>query len=270
MRRVLVLLALILVAPAASAHVETFTQAKPLSIGPYNAVVQPKPEPMFANTALTMTAVFSTAADGRFADPDAKLVLVRPTGEPQEAALEPDGSGYQVASIAVFEPGNYTARIVVTDAEGEHANSTTFFVYPDLPIRIRTADSSAPDPLVGKPYEIQIETIDKTELTRKDALTDLTLVLERWKDDHSEMLGSQSVPLERAGAGLWGATHTFDVKGMYHLRFSSVSGGFKPDDVPILHVYALDPPPGSNPTPVPAAGALVALAVGALALARRR
>jgi hypothetical protein len=267
-----VALALALAPALVDAHIEQFTQAKPVSLGPYNGVLRPKPEIMFANTALSMTAIFSRSSDGTLANVPATLELVSPTGEAKRAEMKPDGTGYVVASIAVFDPGNYTARVIVKDDTGEYSNATTFSVYPDLPVRFRS-DPNQSDPLVGRSFPIVIQTVDPVDLTPKDAFTDLTLTLERWTDDHTRILDAESLPLNHAGAGLWKADHTFPIKGMYHLRFSSLSGGFKPDDVPILHVYALDPPPGSNPTPLPPGALLAALVAAALLLApgqRRR
>jgi hypothetical protein len=261
-------LALALAPALASAHIEQFSQAKPLVLGPYNGVIKPQADIMFANTALSMTAIFSNSADGTLANVPATLDLIAPSGQTKHAEMKPDGTGYVTASVAVFEAGNYTARVTVKDDAGEYSNETTFPVYPDLPVRFRS-DPGQSDPLVGQTFPIVIETVDKTDLTPKDAFADLTLTLERWTDDHTQILGTETIPLTHASVGQWKADHVFPVKGMYHLRFSSLSGGFKPDDVPILHVYALDPPPGSNRTPLPQGAVFVAVGLAALLLARR-
>lgn len=268
---ILALLVLAALAGSASAHMEAFTQAKPLNIGPYNAIVQPRPEPMFANTALSMTAIFSKAATGQFAgNLDSTLVLVSPSGANKSVKLQPDGTGYMIGSIVVQEAGNYTFDIIVRDQNGTYRNGTTFTVYPDLPVRFRSEDPQQSDPIAGEPYTIGIHTIDPTTLTPKDAFTDLTLHLEHWKLDHSEKYGVVELPMQRASLGTWRSEHVFPVVGMYHLRFSSVAGGFMPDDAPILHVNALEPLPPTNDTPAVPAGAILALALAAFVLHRRR
>ena len=78
--------------------------------------------------------------------------------------------------------------------------------------------------------------------------------------------------MTRSEKGVWKLQHTFDLKGMYHLRFSSKAGGFKPDDVPILHTYANDPPEGVGGKRAPAPALALGIAVVGLAAwpSRRR
>jgi hypothetical protein len=259
-------------APTAEGHIVTFQQAQPLVMGPYNALVEPKPDPMFANSALSMTAIFSRIADGTYApDVPATLQLLGPDVN-KTSPMQPDGTGYDVASVLVPNPGNYTARVGVTDANGTYWNQTTFYAYPDLPIRIQSEDPSQPDPYTNQTFQISIVTLDNITLARTDAIGDLTVYMEQWSDDHRILYSTTPYPMTHAGKGLWHLDYVFPRSGMYHLQFSSVSGGFKPNDVPILHVYALDAPGGNKkllPDGGVALGALALCAV-AVALGRRR
>ncbi|MFA5862476.1 MAG: hypothetical protein WDA16_12350 [Candidatus Thermoplasmatota archaeon] len=264
----------LLLAGSASAHIVTYQQAVPLTLGPYNALVQPKPDPMYANSALSMTAIFSRVADGTYVpDLPATLQLTGPGGLNKTTTMQPDGTGYVVALVAVPTAGNYTARIIVTDQGNEYANQTQFVAYPDLPIRFQTEDPNQPDPATNdSSFLIGIVTVDNITLERKDVMTDLTLILEQWSDDHRTLHSTTIVLMEHAGKGLWRTSYAFTTQGMFHLRFSSLSGGFKPDDVPILHVYARDDPAKAKKAPLPDAG-LVTLALAGVALlaaARRR
>lgn len=278
MRMVVALAFALALAPVASAHLTDFSQAKALGLGPYNVIMTPKPSPMFANSALSMTAIFAHTADGTYVTEGIAptLVLIGDDGKNATTKMTPDGTGYYVASLAVATPGNYTARIVVDAPDGQHANDTTFTVYPEIGVRFRSGDASQPDPLVGERYAIKVDTYDPATLEPKDPGADLTLTLERWNDEHTILQGVESFPMVRTGNGHWKLDHTFTAKGMYHLRFSSVAGGFKADDVPILHTYANEPatPPGGNKVGMPApALTLGAILLGALALAfatRRR
>ena len=275
-RTVALFLVLLLALPLAGAHIEAFSQSKPVSVGPYSAIVEPRPAPMYANGALSMTAIFSRTADGTYATKGIQpsIQVTDAAGNNTTTPMQPDGSGYYVASVAFREPGNYTVSVIVKDAEGTYSNASVFTVYPDLPVRFRSGDPTQLDPVVGEPYAIAIDSLDpETLLPADNGVTDVTVTLERWSDDHSRLFEATPHAMTHAGVGRWTLDHTFPVKGMYHLRFASVSGGFKNDDVPILHVYANEPAPGSGtpgtrPVPLPWAGVLLAL--GAVALARRR
>lgn len=231
----------------------------------------PKPSPMFANSALSMTAIFANAADGSYVTSGIapSLVLIDQSGANQTTKMAPDGTGYFVASLAVAKPGNYSARIVVQAAGGTFSNSTNFSVFPEIGVRFRADDPTQTDPLVGQDYTITIDSYDPDTLAPKDPGSDLHLSLERWSDDHTVLYGSQEFPMQHAGPGRWKLQHTFELKGMYHLRFASASGGFKSDDVPILHTYANEAPAATG-NKVPAPGlALLLVGTAGVALARR-
>lgn len=267
----LALLVLVALAGAAEAHVEAFSQAQTMRLGPYNAVVEPSPSPMFANSQLTMRAVFTK--DGRYATQvQPQFELTDAGGATVKSRMEPDGTGYFIASVAVTGAGDYTATVSVPDGNATHANTTRFTVYPDLAVRIRTADPGQSDPFVGDEFSLAFETLDNVTLRRADKLTDLTVLVEHWSDDHATLLGQEDIALDRQDAGVFGKAHVFPEKGMYHMRFASRSGAFNYEDAPILHVYASDPPAGSTDgKDAPSVGVLALLGIGSLvALLRRR
>lgn len=273
--RALLVLALVLLAaaPAAQAHIETYSQGRSLRVGNYLAQVEPQPSPAFANETISLSALLSKMSTGGVAR-NAKLDVqaIGPAFQ-RNFTLVDNGDGYHVAPATLPAPGNYTLRIVITDDAGVHTNDTYLEVYPNLPIRLRSADP-AQDLTSGRVTPLVIETVDPFTLTRKDGVTDLRMAIEHWTDDHRQMLGVKEVDMKRTGTGVWRVDHTFDPAGMYHLRFASGSGGFNYDDVPLLHVYAYAPEDntggGDNKTPAPGLlGAALALAAVAL-LARRR
>lgn len=275
--RVLPLIVLLaFVSPLASAHLETFSQAKPLLVGPYNALLEPYPAPAFENSALTIRSLFTRVDTGRYATSlDVTLDFTSPSGATQTKRLEPDGTGYFVALVSIQEAGEHVAKLTIKDAAGTYANATNVTVYPDVGVRLRAADLDVMDPVVGAPYPLGIQVVDNVTLAPSVVLTDLTVKLEHWTDDHETLLGEVEVPLTDAGEGVWRATHTFPVAGMYHLRFASRSGGFNYDEVPLLHVYAstaaptTGDPPGPREAPLPGLLAALGLAAAALATAAR-
>ena len=267
------LLALVLLAPVAAAHLETFSQAVPLTLGPYSALVEPVPAPAYANTALTLRALFTKTETGTYATKlNASVDVTFPDGTNQSRPLEPDGSGYFIAYVVVREAGEHVARFRVQDADGTYENGTSVTVYPDVGVRIRPADPDLSEPVVGDEYPLGVLVLDNVTGRPRDDLVDLRVDLQHWTDDHTTMLGSEEVALEKGDGGSWRVRHVFPQKGMYHLRFASSSGGFNYDDIPLLHVYANDPLPGQvsqeKETPLGPAAAVLALVL--VALLRRR
>lgn len=268
-------LALALAPTLASAHIETFSQAKPLVVGPYNAIVEPVPAPAFANTALTVRALFTTIETGRYPKSvDASLEFILPDGTNTTRALEPDGKGYYLASVAVRGAGEHVARIHVDEDGKRHTADTTVTVYPDVAVRLKPADTDIGDPFVGQPYPLGVAIVDNVTRRPSDVLTDLSVRLEHWTDDHTTLLSSQDLVLDKRTTAVWAREHVFPEKGMYHLRFASRSGGFNYDDVPLLHVYASDAPAVTDEdgarreSPLGLAALVVALAL-AVVLRRR-
>lgn len=261
-----------LAAPAAQAHVESFSQAQSLQLGPYYALLEPRPTPPFANHSITFSALISEAGTGKYAtDVPVKLVIGGPGGHNERLTLRHDGTGYHLASTMLSTPGLYSMRLLVENkTSGEtYSADSEIEIYPDLPFRIRAVDQAL-DIYTGSTMPLAVEVVDPASLARKDTLTDLTFHLEHWSDDHETLYASVDVPGKKVNPGVWRIDHRFDEPGMYHLRFASQSGGFTHADVPILHMYATAPPENVDATSeTPGAPALVAVLVALCLLALR-
>lgn len=274
MRIALALLAAILLAPAALAHVETFSQSTSLVAGPYLVFLDPRPQPAFSNTTVSIVAqVSSSATGGLVTNVPANVTLTPPGGAPVEKKMESDGTGYLVSPFTLAGPGNYTVSIALHDGAGApHTASMSFDVYPDIPYRIRAVDQAV-DVITDQSTPLAFEIVDARTLERTDALTDLRVNLEHWADDHSHKIRDNEMDATRVTSGVWRIVPVFKEAGMYHMRFASQAGGFNYAEVPILHVYATPSDRTSvddQETPF-APAALLALALGiALTLAPRR
>jgi hypothetical protein len=266
---IIALAALPALAPA-EAHAEAFGQAKGLSFGPYEGILEPKPSPMFANSALSMTAIFTRAAAGTIVvDGITPFLDLTAPGYNKTTKMEYDGRSYFVASVAVTQPGNYTARVRVQDANGTYTNSTEFQAYPETGLRFTNLDPYQDDPTLGKPYRIDVVTMDPDGLLVVDKLTDVNITLEHWSEDHKALLTSETLPMTRTAPGTWRLEHTFDELGMVHMRFASTSGEFASTDVPILHMTVYPAQPAAAKA-TPFVGGLMMVSLGLAALLIRR
>lgn len=263
--------------PTVDAHVEAPSQGKSFTAGPYLVYLQPTPSTVYANTTLGLTAQLADNATGAPArGVSAALVIGGPNEYNRRVTMNEDrrGSGYLIATVLLPYEGVYSIRLLLTDDQGTYSADTDLEAYPDLPVRIRSADETE-DAFVGQISTFTFEIVNKSSLKRVDGYEDVRVRLERWTDDHGQMLGSVDVTPTRVETGLWRVEHRFMEKGMYHMRFASQGGGFTYDDVPLLHLYAEMPPeedggeePGDNTVPAP--GLLPLVAAPALLAARRR
>lgn len=271
----ILLLAALLLAPLAAAHVDSYMQSRALQAGPYLVFFEPRPAPPFANHTVSLVVQLSDAGTGTpvRGDVPVTILVAGPGGFTERKPAESDGTGYQIASMVLPERGNYSARVLIRDdATNEtHGADTEFEVFPDLPFRIRPVDVAL-DIYIGQRTPIAFEVLDPITLERKDdAFPNLTVNVEHWSDDHTTFYSAEEVAAQKTGTGVWRIDHTFKEAGMHHLRFASAAGGFNYADVPLLHVYALQPQEGElTQTPgLGTLGAVVAL-LGAFVLLRRR
>lgn len=268
---VLVTFALATLPTPANAHVDTFSEAKTLTVGPYSVYGEPGPAPIFAGKMMSYSAIITDKRTGGFAsDVEVRLNVTSPNGSSRAIDLKPDQSGYHVGGMVVTERGNHTATITIKDAEATHRGETWFEVYPDLPVRFRPAEATL-DAYSGTRTPLRMEIYDPETDTAAN-LADVTMRVEHWSDDHTTLLGADELPMRQEAGAIWVATYTFPKPGMYHLRFASDAGGFTYADVPLLHMYALEPAPqnnATNETPLAPLMALGVLGVAALALRRK-
>jgi hypothetical protein len=267
----LVLLATVLALPLAAAHVEGFSQSKTVAAGPYTVFLQPKPDVIFANTTVTISAQVADNMTGALArNLTATMLVGGPEGFNKRSEMRYD-AGYFLGVTALPHRGNYSFRLLLKEASGTtHVAETELEAYPDIAVRIRSADATE-DVFVGQPASLTFQVVNATTLQPTDGYDDLKILYERWSDDHGAMLGVEEGSIAKIGKGLWQANHTFTERGMYHLKFASQAGGFTFADVPILHTYATAPPqPDIEEEPersVPAPGlAPLAFALGIVAL----
>ncbi|HET6405840.1 MAG TPA: hypothetical protein VFH78_14450 [Candidatus Thermoplasmatota archaeon] len=275
MKHVAIALALLALAPLASAHVESYTQSRSMAVGPFLIYFEPRPTPPFAQSTVSMVAQFSDNNTGTLLrDVPSRVQVEGPDGYAEEKTMAPDGTGYHIASLVLPAAGNYTARVHVTDRSSgqEYSAQTDFEVFPNIPFRIRPVDSEA-DAIVGVRTPLAFEVIDPTTFARKDP-GDLRVRIEHWSEDHTEFRGAEEVSPTRLSPGVWRIDHVFRSSGMYHIRFASDAGGFNYADVPLLHVYATaagtPPPQEGNDTPWPTLGAVAVALLAALLLTRKR
>lgn len=257
-------------APAAQAHVEAFSEADTLRVGPYSVFLDPRPYPIYDGSALSLSAIATDTRTGRYATDVGMLVNVTaPNGASRTVTLRPDQTGYLVGALVVNEPGNHSARVLIHDSNGTHAGETWFDVYPDLAWRIRPSNANY-DAYANETGTLEFETIDSRTYLPAGGLADLTVRVEHWTDDHRTMLGADETPMEQTSPGLWRASYRFPGTGMYHMRFASVAGNFTFSDVPVLHVTAYErEDEGSQETPG-ASALLAGLAAAALLAYARR
>jgi hypothetical protein len=261
---------------AGDAHVESFSEAKSLSAGPYAVFVDVYPTPVFSGT-LTSVSAFVTKNGPSGIDSDLNITLkMELPGKVNETLV------FQRQSQTVFGafwstewPGPYIGTLTLEANRTTYVLDSNFTVYPELGFRIRPANPSL-DSATNKTVTLDFAVVDAATGNRTDPFTDAKVRFEHWSDDHRVLMDVEDSPLARKENGLWSADQVFRNGGMYHMRFSSESGRFDYLDTPILHLYALDPLPGAEEktteadrqTPGPAgldallvgAGAVVALA----------
>lgn len=257
-------------APFVAAHVDSYTQSRALQAGPYLVFFEPRPTPPFANNTVSMVAQISDSGTGATLTRIPASILVGGPDHTERKKMESDGTGYLVASMFLPSPGNYSARVFVTDPKTNEtfAAETEFEVFPDIAYRILPFDQSV-DAFEGKRSTLAYQVLDHITL-EPAALTDLTVRMEHWSEDHTLFLSADETEAKAAGYGTWKIEYTFPDKGMYHMRFASLAGGFNYPDVPLLHVYATaaEEAPSAN-TPFFTLGALLA-AVGLITILRKR
>lgn len=260
MKLLLALALALALAPVASAHVDSYTQFRSFDVGPYKFAFEPRPAIPFADNPMSIVANFADNNTGALLrSVNASVLVAGPEEFVHRGPMNPDGTGYHVASMTLPAAGMYSVRVIVRDDSGNYSATSEFEAFPDIPYRIRPVDASA-DATVGVITRLAFEIVDADTLARKDP-GDLAVRVEHWTEDHTQMLGYEDATPERVSAGVWRIEHVFKETGMHHIRFASAAGGFNYADVPLLHVYATAAPAVvEKDTPFPTLGG-VALVV---------
>lgn len=272
MMRALAVLAVLWMVPGAMAHVESFSETKSLVVGPYNVILEPTSNPLYANMGVQF-GITAYAQDGRPAKVSPEFWVILPDGTRKDTKPTSLTQGYSTASLALTQRGNHTAVVRVTDGNGTHEGNSTFEVYPDLPIRIVPLDADQ-DITVNETTRLTFVTIHSVTLKPVQLFDDLAVRIQRWTDDHERIVGETETELTSLSNGSWATDATMNATGMYHLAFASETGNFSYGDVPLLHTYAAPDFGGATsdaPARAPgvAAPALLLALAGTALMARR-
>jgi hypothetical protein len=266
----LALLAASLAMPTGQAHIENYSEADTVRVGPYSVFLNPNPYPIHEGSSVSLSALATDARSGRYATQVTMTIDVTdPSGNTRAVQLKPDGTGYLVGYVTLMEAGNHTAAIKLQDAEATHEGVTWIDVYPDLPVRIRPSNENF-DAFAGVRATLAFEVVDARTYAPDTSLQDLRMRIEHWSDDHRTLLGEEELPMQRGSGSVWRTDYTFPAAGMFHMRFASDSGSFTYPDVPLLHVYATEAPPQETAKETPGPHALLAPLLVALALVAAR
>lgn len=256
-----------MVAPLAGAHMEAYSETKPVAVGAYSLILDPTPSPIYVNSTIQF-AITTYGQNGAPARADPNITATFPNGTTRELRVNVLTPGYSTASLPIRDRGNHTLTLRIGADEGR----ASFEAYPDLPFTITALDPSM-DVAINSSVMLGFQTVDRELGFPYLGFDDLAVRIQLWADDHSRILNETNLGLQHDGGGAWTSNHTFPQRGMYHMSFASTSGGFDHADVPLLHTFANEPtpvaaPPGSTSTPeTPLSLLIVALLV--LALARR-
>lgn len=260
-------------AEPATAHVSAYSDAQSLATDRYYAYVSPTPSPMYAGSPIA----YSVTLEGNRLEynpsrANVSLDFDDGQGWQERLPLSVAGGAFR-ANLTMPHAGNYTTTLRITDERGDETNVTTFHVYPDLPIRLAAADATL-DARTNTTTRIHMLTLDRAGQPVNATFDALEAGIEHWDPAHTVMLGADERPMQRANATTWVLDYTFHESGMFHLRFASASGGFGYDDVPMLHLYPLDPEPAPRSVPAPlwllVPSVVIAAALGRLARSKLR
>lgn len=266
-------LALVLVlAPIASAHSMPVSQGIGFELDPFIAYLDPNPSSLYANVSHQAFRLQILRSDiGGYSQVPAWLDLAGPQEWRANVSFRAVDNRYMVAATTLPHAGNYSVTLVLEHEGKLLAQTKGFQAYPDFGFRIQPVDPLA-DVFPDTRTVLAYETVHPIDLTRIDAVEDLTALVEEAAPDHSTIISATEVPMTRQGTGLWRAEHVFPM-GHFFLRFASRSAGLNYSDTPLLHLEALaaqSAPPETKETPMPSGVAVVALVAVALVLARRR
>lgn len=269
----LLLLAVVLLASPAAAHLEPYSESQVIRLADDHSVfLSPQPAPLIAGKPFEWTAY---VGQGAFSSPVAGVsvrvtVAKGPAAVNQSWPLVEMADAYRAPTDGLPANGTYNVSVRLESDGKTYVGAADIRVYQDVGATI-VPENEAQDAYVNRSNRIAFLTVD-AKSRPIDAFQDLRIRLQHWNDQHTILHDEEERALARAGAGQWTLDYAFPHRGMHHLSFASRSGSFGFNDTPLLHVYAVaDPGDGEEERRVPLAGpAAVAAGAVAIAFARRR
>lgn len=262
-------LASVLLLPSSLAHFEGYSETTATTVGPYSVVVEPSSNAIYAGDPVQL-AITAYASDGRPARVEPQLNVTLPNGTTLPLRTTTLTPGYASAFLQPPTRGNYTILIGIQDANGSHQGTTNIDVYPDLGLAIVPIDPNL-DVTTNTPRSVRFQTVDPASNFPNMEAKDLTIRIQHWNDNHTQLTNTTERALRSEGASTWVLDFDFPERGMYHMSFRSDSGNFTYEDVPILHTFATDPVPAPTNADTPAPPTLLVLtSIALLALLRTR
>ena len=258
--------ALLAMSPIASAHFEGYSEPATAAAGPYNVLIRPRSSPVLAG-AVAPLALTTYGPDGTAAPLEPRLNVTLPDGTIVPLDVTTLSPGYATATLRPTSRGNHTIGVALTDDAGTYQGATTLHVYPDLGVSIIPLRPEL-DVAANVPTTVRFQAVKTETGFPNTTITDLTIRIEQWSDDHTRLIETIEIPLRSEGASTWALDHHFPKRGMYHMSFRSDAVGIAYEDFPILHTFATDPLP--EPTKATPMGPLLLVAATLVALSLRR
>lgn len=238
-RVTLAALVLLLALPSTQAHVEEFGSDTVFESDSYVAVLSPDRQPVAGQMMDWRLIVQEWSADRLGAASTATRISHAWTG-PEAATfngtLRHAANSTWEGSWQFPSAGTWNATFTFDNGAKREAATLTLSVYKDIGFRITPVNEEL-DAFVGNvtPLDFKLVWYDNERAQTSQGPSRLLLTLERWTDDHSQMLGSEKIILQRTRDHTWATDVTFREPGMRHMRFTSSL--FEADEVPTLHIF---------------------------------
>lgn len=259
----------VLLLPTSFAHFEGYSETTATTVGPYSVVIEPSSSAIYARGPVQL-AITTYGEDGRPARADPQLNVTLPNGTTLPLRTTTLTPGYSSAVLQPPTRGNYTILIGIDDANGTHKGTTNIDVYPNIGLAIIPIDPNL-DVTTNLSTSVRFQTVDPATNFPNTTAKDLTIRIQHWNDDHTQLTNTTERQLRSEGASTWVLDFDFPERGMYHMSFRSDTGNFTYEDIPLLHTFATDPLPPLATAETPAPALLLALTLlASLALVRPR
>ena len=267
--RTLALLAALVLAPSAAAHINNFADTKTIDLqSAYYVQIDPQPQPLYANESTTFTVYVTSRGNGTYVTQFTEIHLtLEDNATTLDVDLKPTENDTLEGTITFPHRGNYTTTLKIREGERHVQNTTWMDVYHDYGFIVVPVDDFV-DPLRNRTTVFHLQTIDPDTRERERVATDMRLKIDHWDDAHTRVLRSYEVTLTPQEDGTFRFEDVFTELGQYHMYVASDSAGLAYDDAPMLHVFVTDPiDEGGSPIPGPAPALIAALVLILAAIA---